>query len=149
MKVTILRGISGSGKSTWAKEHGEEALVVSADVFFLQDGTYQFDPSRLQEVHINCFRRFMEAIFTSVPWVIVDNTNISAWEYSPYVLAAQAYGYEVEILTFNCSVELSRSRKNLVPLPSLHRTCERCNQETLTMPSRFKPLHRVVEQDAT
>ena len=38
------------------------------------------------------------------------NTNISAYEISPYYLAAEAYGYDVKILKFPCSVEVAKER---------------------------------------
>ncbi len=146
MKVTVLRGISGSGKSTWVERNAPNAVVVSADHFFMKDGVYQFDPSQLAENHQRCFRLFMEAILRSEAWIVVDNTNIMAWEYAPYVQAGQAFGYEVEILTLNCSVDMSRARKDRVPPKDVERTFIALQRETMEMPRRFQSIHRLIEQ---
>ena len=45
MKSLILvRGIPGSGKSTFAKEISYGFPFLSADDFFMIEGKYQFDP---------------------------------------------------------------------------------------------------------
>jgi predicted kinase len=145
MKVTILRGISGAGKTTWVKANAKEAVVVSADHFFLVDGEYRFDANKLQEAHVACFRRFMEAVLKKEPWIVVDNTNVSAWESAPYVLAGESYGYTVELLTLACTVEVSLSRKQQLAPESLRRMHDRVLRETASMPPRFKSIHRIIE----
>jgi tRNA uridine 5-carbamoylmethylation protein Kti12 len=109
-KVMVLSGCSGSGKSTFALELGEVVAsntiitIVSADSFFVQeDESYAFDPAKLGEAHGACFRAFMKAVMRPVDeWsndiVIVDNTNTSIGEITPYWLAGQAYGWDVAIV---------------------------------------------------
>lgn len=110
-----MRGISGSGKSTWVTKHYPDAVVVSADDFFRQpDGSYQFDAARLQEAHEECMRSFLEVIMARKPLVIVDNTNVTAAEISPYVLPAKALGYDVEVLTLAVQPETAIGRKDWV-----------------------------------
>jgi predicted kinase len=143
MRITVLRGISGSGKSTWVKNNAPDAHVVSADHFFMIDGEYKFDPSKLQENHTKCFREFMDAILSSEAHIVIDNTNIQAWEYSPYVIAGEAFGYTVEILTLECTVEASLSRKDLVKQKSLERMHAELTRETEYMPKSFQKIHHV------
>ena len=145
MRITILRGISGAGKTTWVKANAQDAVVVSADHFFEVDGKYLFDPTKLQENHQKCFRAFMDAVLAQKPSIVVDNTNLSAWEFAPYVIAAEAYGYTVEILTLVCSVDVSVQRKGLVPPGDVQRMYERLQKETREMPPRFKAIHKVVQ----
>jgi predicted kinase len=103
-KVIILSGISGSGKSTYIASR--PAVVVSADHYFTGvDGAYNFDPTKLGEAHGACFREFIELVRLGSTDVVVDNTNTSVAEVAPYVLAAQAYGWDVEILTLMCESE--------------------------------------------
>ena len=119
MKVIVMSGISGSGKSTYAKRvvsetepsmkfrdgerYGDYAIIVSADDHFINNaGEYQFDASMLAEAHNECFRDFIEALQSEVGLVIVDNTNCSSEEIAPYMLGASAYGYEAEIVTIRC-----------------------------------------------
>lgn len=145
MRVTVLRGISGSGKSTWA--HQQDALIFSTDEFFFVDGEYRYDSTKIGQYHAQNLRRFLEAIRLGEPWIIVDNTNICAWEYSPYVLAGQAYGYETELVTFLCSPETSLARKALIPAEQLFRISEQLLQETRMMPKRFRSIHRTIITD--
>lgn len=107
-KVVVLSGVSGSGKSTAARklwnelEPGTYCKVVSADDYFMVDGEYQFDVSKLSDAHGACFRSFIHAISPGVSdyhLVVVDNTNTTAVEIAPYILGAQAYGWEAEIIT--------------------------------------------------
>lgn len=104
--VKILRGLPGSGKSYWAREYAlqhPKTLIVSADYYRIQpDGRYQFNASRVREAHDFCLRRFWTLMWEGeldVP-VIVDNTNISAWEIAPYYRLAEISNREVEIVTF-------------------------------------------------
>lgn len=97
--VIIMSGLPGSGKSTFAKamqdKHGH--VIVSADHYFERDGEYKFDPSKLSEAHQECFRMFVSALHSGKD-VIVDNTNLSAWEVSPYMMYAEAYNHDVKIV---------------------------------------------------
>lgn len=99
MNITIMRGCSGAGKSTYIRMHFPNAFVCSADSFFMVDGHYQFEGAKLSEAHKACFMKFIEAVIDKVEHIVVDNTNTQAWEMSPYILAGSSFGYEVEIIT--------------------------------------------------
>lgn len=144
MKVTILRGISGAGKSTWIKKNAPNAFVVSADLFFMVDGEYKYDINKLEDAHRHTFKTFLEALADKKEWIIVDNTNVHAWEYSPYVLAAGAYGYDVELLTFECSADVALSRKQLVAEDKLRSIAEIFVRETERMPRKFKGINKTL-----
>lgn len=145
MKVTILRGISGSGKTTWAKKNAPDATIVSTDNFYVVDGVYTYDINKLEENHRKAFRLHLDSLAAGKEWIVVDNTNVHAWEYSPYVLAAGAYGYEVELLTFECSVEVSMSRKQLVAEDKLRNISETFIRETERMPRKFKGINKIIK----
>lgn len=99
MKVVILCGASGSGKSTWASQNYPDAIVVSADHYFIgEDGEYRFDPSKLGDAHGSCLRHFVKCAQSMITdTVVVDNTNTTTVEIAPYVAVARAYGIEPEI----------------------------------------------------
>src|SRR5262245_10531054 len=113
-KVIVLSGVSGSGKSTYAKKilndssHGNVA-IVSADDYFMIGGKYQFDPLKLSWAHGECFRKFLLVIdrdgrcSSAANIVVVDNTNTTSEEIAPYMLGAQAFGWEAEIRTMSVS----------------------------------------------
>jgi predicted kinase len=108
--VIILRGLPGSGKTTYAEKFFQGAEVVSADHFFMVVGEYKYDPAKIGDAHANCFRRFVRLMIQGFQDVVVDNTNISAWEISPYILAANAYNYQPTILEFECDEETALKR---------------------------------------
>lgn len=124
MKVIVLSGISGAGKSTRVKKLKERfvVVVVSADDYFMKDGVYQFNPKELTQAHAACFKSFLEAIQESDPtveYLVVDNTNLSVEEISPYMLAAAAYGLEAEIQTVVVQLSVAASRNvHGVPMTS-------------------------------
>lgn len=96
----ILRGVSGSGKSTFAEKLAEAlgAMVVSADHFFEEiDGEYKFDPRKLPEAHKFCQERAAFGIEMGVD-VIVDNTNTCRWEMEPYLKLAAEFNVLVTVI---------------------------------------------------
>lgn len=142
MRVQILRGIPGSGKSHHAQqlvEKGPHGLVevVSADHWFTKDGVYRFKPAELPQAHGQCLLRYVETMkdwqsLSADRLVIVDNTNVEAWEIAPYYSLAQAHGYEVEVLTFNCPVETAVQRQTHgVPEDTIRRMHDRIQKATL------------------
>ena len=94
-KAIILIGPSGSGKSTYAKKIGH--TIVSADDYFMRDGKYCFEASKLSEAHGDCLRDYIDAIQWNTS-VIVDNTNTTIAEVAPYIAIAQAYDYDIEVV---------------------------------------------------
>lgn len=129
-EVLVLSGMPGAGKSTYSKKLKEKALandtnfqVFSADLFFMRDGEYKFDASRRGEAHAWCFREYcnflrkaQEENLKNVQ-VVVDNTNLSAWEISPYVQAANAWGFNHKIVTIKASPDVAFKRQlHSVPL---------------------------------
>lgn len=116
MKVIILSGISGAGKSTYIKKNHPNAIVCSADDFFMIDGEYRFDPTKLGQAHATCFRKYLNQLSFATGYsphsedIVVDNTNTTAMEISPYVLAAEAYGVEYEIVTLVVDPSIATKR---------------------------------------
>lgn len=111
-KVKILRGVPGSGKSHYTNDF-KDAIVVSADTYFMVNGGYNFNKSKLGEAHKDCLKRFIAYIITfkfDGGLIIVDNTNITVAEIAPYYQIAAAYGWDVEIITFNAPVDLCIKR---------------------------------------
>lgn len=122
MKVVILRGMPGSGKSTWAKNNLPGAFVCSADHYFEKDGEYKFNPSQLGNAHGECMRIFICVLSEGRPLVVVDNTNVTKIEIAPYLSVAQAFGYDVEIICIDPKLslkELSERNVHGVPYQSL------------------------------
>ena len=140
--MIVLRGVPGSGKSTLVRKEFNGAKTVSADDFFVVEGEYRFDPTKLPLAHQACFRGFVEACLFGTPLIVVDNTSTTAMEASPYVLCGETYGYKVEVVTLHCDPKVAASR-NLhgVPEAAVLRMDERLRGEFI--PPWWN--HRVVE----
>ncbi|NXL99405.1 N4BP2 protein, partial [Tyrannus savana] len=96
--LVLLRGVPGSGKSYLARnllEDNPGGIILSTDDYFNKNGQYHYDPSCLGEAHDWNRKRAKEAFEMGISPIIIDNTNIQAWEMKPYVVLAQQFKYEV------------------------------------------------------
>lgn len=135
MKVYIMRGLPGSGKTSWINRYlPGNTNVFSADFYHMtEEGVYQFDPKRASHAHNECLRSYdiclmLEMEHHALLPVAVDNTNILAWELAPYVRLAEIRGFEYEILHFLCDPETSIKR-NIHTVPAT--TILRMHQDLL------------------
>jgi len=94
-ELVVIRGIPGSGKSTLAKELGKGGKVFSSDDFFMVNGRYQFDVAFQGEAHLWNQGRVRRAMREGVSPIVVDNTNVTLGEISPYKKLASENGYTV------------------------------------------------------
>ena len=100
MKLILMRGVTGSGKSTRAREllgQNPGAKILSTDDLFIEDGEYRFKPENLAQNHKKNQERCHLAMLEKTTTIIIDNTNIMPWEMRPYHLLAQEHGYETII----------------------------------------------------
>ena len=126
MKVIIMCGISGSGKSTRTEKLYPEATVCSTDHFFMVNGEYKFDPRKLSQAHGNCLRKFVAELCYRKPLIVVDNTNTSVAEVAPYAALALAYDYKLEIEILKVDVDTAAKRNiHGVPYTTIVKMAER------------------------
>jgi len=100
-QLILLRGLPGSGKSTFAKSLG--GIHIEADQYFMDNGVYKFDATQLKNAHNYCqsqTRAWMghngEQI--SVDKIVVSNTFTQSWEMEAYFEMAKEFGYQVVCL---------------------------------------------------
>ncbi|MDE2095769.1 MAG: AAA family ATPase [Patescibacteria group bacterium] len=123
-QVILMRGIPGSGKSFWIKKYqkdiksssNENIVVCSADDY--QEYQYQLTNPRL--CHDMCLRKFIGFISSNAETnlydtLIVDNTNIQAWEIAPYYRLAELArekwdGLSIKIVHIHCDYETAMKR---------------------------------------
>ncbi|KAM8977617.1 NEDD4-binding protein 2-like 2 [Pelodytes ibericus] len=100
-KLVLLRGVPGSGKSTLARillDLCPDGLVLSTDDYFCQREGYTYDVKLLGDAHNWNQNRAVQAMDDGRSPIIIDNTNIQAWEMKPYVQMAIGKSYFVEFL---------------------------------------------------
>ncbi|XP_042667976.1 NEDD4-binding protein 2 isoform X3 [Centrocercus urophasianus] len=96
--LVLLRGVPGSGKSYLARmilEDNPGGVILSTDDYFYKCGKYHYDARCLGEAHEWNRKRAKEAFEMKISPIIIDNTNIQAWEMKPYVALAQQFKYKV------------------------------------------------------
>ncbi|ELV10433.1 NEDD4-binding protein 2 [Tupaia chinensis] len=96
--LVLLRGLPGAGKSFLARtlqEDNPSGVVLSTDDYFYINGQYQFDVRYLGEAHEWNQNRAKEAFEKKISPIIIDNTNLQAWEMKPYVALSQKHKYKV------------------------------------------------------
>ena len=116
----LVRGLPGSGKSTFATHIWNEYTVCEADKFFYdKEGNYNFDPSKLKDAHAWCKNEVETRMKDHqinqqyYPEIAVSNTFTQEWEMKDYYELAEKYGYKVVSLI----VENRHGGKNVHGVP--------------------------------
>jgi predicted kinase len=124
--INIIRGLPGSGKSTYAETLG--VPVFEADQYFIQpNGEYHFDGANLRKAHEWC-QSMVREVMKRGTGVAVANTFTQEWEVAPYRELAEKYGYTVVITTIHSKLsdeELAARNVHGVPAESIRRMRER------------------------
>lgn len=91
----IVRGIPGSGKSTFAQSL--DCPVFEADQYFIdsETGEYKFDGSKIKLAHNWCKLRVEQSMEDDSQKIAVSNTFTQEWEMDAYYELAKQYGYRV------------------------------------------------------
>jgi len=141
--LDFMRGIPGSGKTTWVQENAKGARVISADHYFTDPETqvYKWDPRLLGEAQGQSLRLFIESLMVAVEegfgHIVVDNTNLKVLDLNPYVALANAYGFTPRIITIHVDPVIAYNRgKHGVPFSTVQRMAATMAAEVL--PSFWK-----------
>jgi predicted kinase len=105
--IVIMRGPSGSSKSTYVSKNFSNALVCSADHYFTNEltGEYKWSADKIGAAHFACKRKFTDALTSKIPLIVIDNTNITNTEMKFYVSEAKAAGYHIRIIRMEVPLE--------------------------------------------
>jgi predicted kinase len=117
MKVYILRGVSGSGKSTFASRLSKNKIVHSTDDYFYKNGKYRFDISKLEYFHKKNFEEFVKSLKKRKRNVVVDNTNLLCSFANPYIQKAKEHGYRVILVEFQPKGREFHYKRNVHRVP--------------------------------
>ncbi len=127
MRVVVLIGLPGAGKSTYLERLGVTALSSDALRKLLADDETD------QSIHPQVFEtlRYLLRLRLTLqrPVTYIDATNLTPAERHPYVAMARAYGYQVEALFFDVPLaiclERNRGRRRAVPEDALRKMAEK------------------------
>ncbi len=124
--VVVLRGLPGSGKTTfarqlvaYAREKGIASGICSADDYFVNSaGQYNFCRLWLKTAHNQCREKFYLMLGSDprndphgVSLIIVDNTNITTSEYRDYKRDALQHHHRFMTIRFACRDEAEAQRQ--------------------------------------
>lgn len=106
--LILVRGLPGSGKTTFANTIGT-GPVLSADDYFMTNGKYEFNINLLGKAHENCLNRTEKWMQKGTNRIFVANTFTTKREMKPYFEIADKYGY----MTFSVIVENRHGNKSV------------------------------------
>lgn len=120
----LVRGLPGSGKTTYAETLNADVMAAADDYFVGDDGVYRFDGNKIGAAHNDCKRRVAYAMAQRHPLVVVHNTFTKYWEMKDYLEMAQQMGYTVKVTHVQVALsdlELSQRNTHGVPVEVIQR----------------------------
>jgi predicted kinase len=127
MRIVLLVGLPGSGKSTYLKRMGVEGLSSDAIRRWLADDETD------QTIHDRVFEtlRYLlrQRLSLRRPVTYIDATHLTVAERAPYLGIGRSYGCQVEALFFDVPLEIcrerNRGRARVVPEEALEKMAAR------------------------
>lgn len=101
-RLTVLCGIPGSGKSTWASAHPELGVHLTADAC----RTHGADPT---EVMADLYATVVDRLKAGAD-VIIDACNTQPWWRARWVDVARALDVEAHLVLMHCEVRTAIDR---------------------------------------
>lgn len=97
--LILVRGLPGAGKTTLAKNKYIPLGYVhlEADMFFITDGIYNFNPSKIGKAHEWCQEQTKQHLNQGHN-VIVTNTFTTLWEMKYYLNLAKVVPAKLKVI---------------------------------------------------
>lgn len=116
----ILRGIVGSGKSTFAKSLN--IYHVEADFFHMRNSKYDWKPENMKNAHEWCYNQVVQALTFGMD-VVVSNTFTQVWEFQKYIDFCESFVPKIPYTVIACKNDY-RNIHN-VPVDTIQKMKER------------------------
>jgi predicted kinase len=110
--LTILRGLPGCGKSTFAKNIGTKAICC-ADDYHMHNNLYDWKAINSTKAHEWCQRKCKRFMKIGANHIVIANTNTTEKEMKIYTYLAECFGYTV----FSVIVENRHNGVNIHNVP--------------------------------
>lgn len=108
MRIVVLVGLPGSGKSSYLERMGVKGLSSDATRLLLADDETE------QRIHERVFQtmRYLlrQRLSLGRPVTYIDATNLRPEERRPYIGIGKSYGCQVEAVFFDVPLEVCQSR---------------------------------------
>jgi len=108
MRIIVLCGLPGAGKSTYLEQLGVSGL--SSDGLRKLLGDDETDQSIHDRVFETLRYLLRQRLALGRPVTYIDATNLTPEERRPYIAIGRSFGCEVEALFFDVPLELCRKR---------------------------------------
>lgn len=144
-RLIIIRGLPGSGKSTLAQKLLAVAVDrhYEADQYFIVEGEYKFDASKLGRAHEWCQERTRSALRDGKS-VVVTNTFTTVKELRPYFAMAQEFGIVPQVIV----AQNDFGSVHNVPAETLAKMRERFQFDISALFEEYKPVKVIRIVDA-
>ena len=142
--LVIIRGLSGSGKTTFADlicGDTESRIAIAADDYFYDENdNYNFEASDLKKAHAWCRQEVEICMEQGFEVIVVHNTFTRGWEVEPYLQIAAKQGYRLIVSSLfdsglNDSLLSARSEHN-VQIHNVRRQRQRWESDVFNPRSR-------------